>query len=97
MIKIYGSSRCPKTVKVLAICEELGFEADYRGFEENLKNLWEFVVLRDSEEALSQAKANKRLGIPFISCDNGFSFDGGLEPFDAPAVRRKIIENRVDG
>ena len=88
MITIYGSDQCPKTVKILKLCKERGIEANYRNFDKELKSIWEFVVMRDEK--------SKRLGIPGIVCENGHTFDGGEEPFDAEAVMHVIAENAKD-
>lgn len=96
MITIYGSDQCPKTVKVLELCKERGIEANYRNFEKELKSIWEFVVIRDEDSNFDKTKKSKRLGIPAIVCENGHTFDGGEEPFDAEAVMRVIAENAAN-
>ena len=93
MITIYGSGQCPKTVKILELCKERGIEANYRNFEKELKSIWEFVVIRDEDSNFDKTKKSKRLGIPAIVCENGHTFDGGEEPFDAEAVMRVTAEN----
>ena len=92
MITIYGSDQCPKTVRILALCKEKGIEVDYKSFSV-LKNIWNYVVLRDSLPNYDYLKANKRLGVPCIICGNGCTFDGGEEPFDADKVMKKIAAN----
>lgn len=94
MITIFGSGQCPKTMKILELCRERGIEVDYRSFDSDLKNIWEFVVIRDDNPAFDKTKKDKRLGLPGIVCENGRIFDGGEEPFDAEAVMREIEKNR---
>lgn len=96
MITIYGSDQCPKTVKILKLCKERGIEANYRNFDKELKSIWEFVVIRDENSNFDKTKKSKRLGIPGIVCENGHTFDGGEEPFDAEAVMHVIAENAKD-
>lgn len=93
MLTVYGSMQCPKTVKILGGCREEEIEIEYRDISDSLKHLWEFVVIRDDEEALEAAKKNRRLGIPCVIFENGAMFDGGEEPFDFAAVMRRIREN----
>ncbi len=96
MITIYGSNQCPKTVKILGLCRERGICAEYRCFDKDLKNLWEFIVRRDRDPAFDEAKRHGRLGIPCIICENGFVFDGGKDPFDAEKTMAAIAAN-LDG
>lgn len=93
MITIYGSDQCSKTVKILELCKERNIQANYRNFERELKSIWEFAVIRDENSNFDKTKECKRLGIPGIVCENGYTFDGGEEPFDAEAVMRVIAEN----
>ncbi|WP_455595085.1 hypothetical protein [Cloacibacillus porcorum] len=93
MLTVYGSMQCPKTVKILGGCRKEGIEIEYRDISDSLKHLWEFVVIRDGEEALAAAKKNRRLGIPCVIFENGAMFDCGEEPFDFAAVMRRIREN----
>lgn len=92
MITIYGSDQCPKTVKILELCGENNIEVDYKSFSV-LKNIWNYVVLRDSLPNYDYLKDNRRLGVPCIICENGVTFDGGEEPFDADKVMKKIAAN----
>jgi len=64
--------------------------------QKELKSIWEFVVIRDEDSNFDKTKKSKRLGIPAIVCENGHTFDGGEEPFDAEAVMRVIAENAKD-
>ena len=93
MITVYGSNQCSKTVRILELCKERGIETNYRDFEKDLKSIWEFVVIRDGEKSFDKTKHNNRLGIPGIICENGFTFDGGEEPFDDESVMARIEAN----
>ncbi len=93
MITIFGSDQCPKTVKILELCKERGIEANYRNFEKELKSVWEFVVIRDENTNFDKTKTAKRLGIPGIVCENGYTFDGGEEPFNSEEVMKVIEQN----
>lgn len=93
MVTIYGSEQCPKTVKILELCRENGIEVDYMNITKDLKSAWKFAVLRDADPAFDETKKNKRMGIPCVICENGVTFDGGEEPFDAAKVMSKIEAN----
>ncbi|MCD8163440.1 MAG: hypothetical protein LUE09_08410 [Synergistaceae bacterium] len=99
MITVYGSNQCPKTVRIIELCKERGIETNYHDFEKDLKSIWEFVVIRDGEKSFDKTRHNKRLGIParhtwnYFICENGFTFDGGEEPFDDESVMARIEAN----
>ena len=47
MLKIYGSMLCPDCVQCREDLDKAGVEYEYLDFSENLKNLKEFLVLRE--------------------------------------------------
>ena len=54
-----------------------------------LKDLAEFIAIRDGDAAFAAAKKAGRLGIPCVLLEDGGIFDGGEEPFSLPAVMKK--------
>ena len=66
MLKIYGSLLCPDCV---ACCEELnraGVCYEFLDFADSLKNLKEFLVIREKEELFTAVKENGSIGIPCV-------------------------------
>ena len=70
MLKIYGSMLCPDCVQCREDLDKAGVEYEYLDFSENLKNLKEFLLLR--ERSLFDAiRAEGKIGIPCIQRENG--------------------------
>ena len=76
MLKIYGSMLCPDCVQCREDLEKAGVEYEYLDFSENLKNLKEFLVLRDSNALFAQIRTEEKIGIPCILReDNSITLD----------------------
>ena len=77
MLKIYGSMLCPDCVQC---CQELtaaGVAYAFYDFAENLKNLKEFLAIRDSSDLFDAARKEGSIGIPCIVEEDGtISLDG---------------------
>lgn len=71
MLKIYGSMLCPDCVQCREDLDKAGVDYSYLDFAEDLKNLKEFLVLRDSNELFNDVKENGSIGIPCIVGENG--------------------------
>ena len=75
MTKVYVMSTCPDCFEVKS---KLSGNPDYRIIDigEHVRNLKEFMRLRDSSPAFGSIKANGSIGIPcFVSEDGQISFD----------------------
>lgn len=70
MIKIYGMESCPDCSYVE---EQVNGNADYEIIDigSHVKNLKEFLVLRDSNAAFSHARKSGAVGIPCFVLDDG--------------------------
>ena len=71
MIKIYGSMMCPDCVACRKDLDEAGIAYEYLDFAEDLRNLKAFLVLRDSNPAFEQVRAEGKIGIPCILREDG--------------------------
>lgn len=71
MIKIYGSMLCPDCVQCRKDLDEAGVAYEYLDFSESLKNLKEFLALRDWEEIFREVKEAGIIGIPCILREDG--------------------------
>lgn len=66
MLKIYGSMLCPDCVKCREELDKAGVEYEFLDFGESLKNLKEFLKIRDNSSLFNEARAEGKIGIPCI-------------------------------
>lgn len=71
MIKIYGSMLCPDCVQCRKDLDEAGVAYEYLDFSESLKNLKEFLALRDKVEIFRDVREAGIIGIPCILREDG--------------------------
>ena len=71
MLKIYGSMLCPDCVQCRKDLDAAGVEYEYLDFADSLRNLKEFLKLRDENEVFAQPRAAGKIGIPCIVCEDG--------------------------
>ncbi len=70
MLKIYGSMLCPDCVQCRQDLDRAGVAYEYMDFSENLKNLKEFLVLRDLP-LFDEIRREGKIGIPCIVKEDG--------------------------
>lgn len=70
MLKIYGSMLCPDCVQCREDLDKAGVEYEYLDFSENLKNLKEFLVLREGP-LFDAIRTEGKIGIPCILREDG--------------------------
>lgn len=66
MIKIYGSMLCPDCVQCRKDLDEAGTVYEYLDFSADLKNLKEFLKIRDGNPLFDSHRADGMIGIPCI-------------------------------
>ena len=71
MLKIYGSMLCPDCVECRADLDRAGVEYEYLDFSECLKNLKEFLKIRDNSKLFDQVREHGSIGIPCIVEEDG--------------------------
>ena len=71
MIKIYGSMLCPDCVKCCEDLKNAEVDFEYRDFGDSLRNLKEFLKLRDENPCFDSVKAEGKIGIPCIVREDG--------------------------
>lgn len=71
MLKIYGSMLCPDCVQCRADLDKAGVTYIYLDFADDLKNLKEFLALRDRESLFDEVKQRGSIGIPCIVDEQG--------------------------
>lgn len=70
-MKIYGSMLCPDCVQCREDLDKKGISYEYLDFSDNLRNLKEFLSLRDNNPAFASAKEEGKIGIPCILLPDG--------------------------
>lgn len=66
MIRIYGSMLCPDCVQCRKDLDEAGVAYEYLDFSEELKNLKEFLKIRDGNPLFDDLRTEGKIGIPCI-------------------------------
>ncbi|MCR5603368.1 MAG: glutaredoxin-related protein [Lachnospiraceae bacterium] len=90
MIKIYGMHTCPYCDYVHEQIKGRENEFQYINIGENIRNMSEFIRLRDSSPVFDHSKEIKDVGIPaFVFEDGRISLDpadAGLIEYGSPAA-----------
>ena len=71
MLKIYGSMLCPDCVKCRQDLDAAGVGYEYLDFADDLRNLKEFLAIRDREQLFCEVKERGSIGIPCIVDEQG--------------------------
>ena len=71
MIKIYGSMLCPDCVQCRKDLDAAGTAYEYLDFSDDLKNLKEFLKLRDGNPLFDGHREEGKIGIPCILREDG--------------------------
>lgn len=71
MLKIYGSMLCPDCLQCREDLDNAGIEYVYLDFSTDLRNLKEFLYLRDTHPVFQKAKMEGSIGIPCIVDEYG--------------------------
>lgn len=66
MLKIYGSMLCPDCVECCAELDRAAIEYEFLDFADTLKNLKEFLAIRDHHPLLEKSRREGKLGIPCL-------------------------------
>lgn len=71
MLKIYGSMLCPDCIACREQFDCAGICYQYLDFSEDLRNLKEFLTLRDTHPCFVPVRAEGKIGIPCIVTEEG--------------------------
>ena len=71
MLKIYGSMMCPDCVQIKKDLDNAGVCYEYLDFADSLKNLKEFLSLRETQEVFIPVREAGKIGIPCIVDEEG--------------------------
>ena len=68
---IYGTMQCPDCVECCKDLDAAGTAYTFLEFSDNLKNLKEFLKIRDAEPIFADIKREGKIGIPCIVHEDG--------------------------
>ena len=71
MLKIYGSMLCKDCVQCREDLDKAGVAYEYLDFADELKNLKEFLAIRDSDPQYDEVRQRGGIGIPCIVTEEG--------------------------
>ena len=71
MLKIYGSMLCPDCVQCLEDLNRAGVAYEYLDFSTDLRNLKDFLKLRDASPIFDEVKSLGAIGIPCLVNEAG--------------------------
>jgi glutaredoxin-related protein len=71
MLKIYGSMLCPDCVACCADLDKNNIQYEFLDFADSVKNLKEFLVIRDQESLFDAVRQKGSIGIPCIVREDG--------------------------
>lgn len=74
MIIVYGSAMCPDCRACKANFDRFGIECEYRDVCADLKNLKQFLILRDECPVFDRLKAVHDIGLPGCVAEDGRVF-----------------------
>lgn len=76
MLKIYGSMLCKDCVQCRAELDAAGVEYEYLDFADELKNLKEFLALREGNPLFDEVRKAGGIGIPcIVRADGSITLD----------------------
>ncbi|EKA93877.1 glutaredoxin domain-containing protein [Fusobacterium periodonticum] len=70
MPKVYGSMLCPDCVEAKEYFEKVNYKYEFVNITESIKNLKEFLALRDNRKEFEEVKKLGYIGIPAILTDD---------------------------
>ena len=70
-MKIYGSMLCPDCVRCREELDRAGVAYEFLDFGDNLKNLKEFLKIREGNPLFDEARREGNIGIPCLVEEDG--------------------------
>lgn len=71
MLKIYGSDLCPDCVSCKAAFDANNVTYEFVNITESMRNLKEFLKLRDNDSVFDDPRQNGYVGIPALLFEDG--------------------------
>ncbi len=79
MIKLYGNKHWPGCKPVREFLLENDIHFDYVDISESIKNLKEFLKIRDFREEYNEIKEANYVGIPMLLFNNNIYFENDID------------------
>lgn len=100
-MKFYGTMLCPDTVHADKVLRKNGIDIEYIDITSSMKNMKEFLALRDSRSEFDTVKENGKAGVPaFLLDDGSVEFDvmklDGVTEAVIDELSEKSIESSND-
>lgn len=70
-MRIYGTMQCPDCVVCCKDLDASGVAYTFLDFSDDLKNLKDFLNIRDTNPIFESVKQEGKIGIPCIVCEDG--------------------------
>ena len=70
MPKVYGAMLCPDCVEAKEYFEKVNYKYEFVNITESMKNLKEFLALRENRKEFEEVKKLGYIGIPAILTDD---------------------------
>lgn len=70
-MKIYGSMLCKDCIACRKDLDGRGVAYEFKDFAEDLQNLKDFLVIRDTHPTFAELHGEPKIGIPCIVLDDG--------------------------
>lgn len=74
MLVVYGSEMCPDCINCKRSFDDNGIEYRYVDINKNLKDLKDFLIMRDTNPIFDRLKKINDIGIPAIVMEDGTVF-----------------------
>ncbi|MCR8968621.1 hypothetical protein [Facklamia sp. 7083-14-GEN3] len=75
MNKVYFSDKCPDTEGFISRLDKMQVSYEAVNITESMKNLKDFLKLRDSRSEFDEAKKNGYVGIPILYSNDQLIYD----------------------
>lgn len=90
MFKVYGSMMCPDCLWLKLNFDTYNIEYEFIDINENLKNLKEFLKLRDHLEVFDRLKEVGDIGLPAVVKEDGEVFVA-WEKYITDTLHKKLL------
>ena len=100
MLKIYGSRMCPDCVQCKKNFDLYGIEYEFIDINDRLRDLSDFLVLRDSLPVFDHCKEIHDIGLPALVKEDGevfLNWPGYIEERGFQVIEEDVVACSLDG
>ena len=95
MLKVYGSAKCPDCIALKKNYDFYGIEYEFTEVLESLKNLHEFLALRDHSPVFDHCKEIGDIGLPTVVKEDGEIYINWEERLEAEGKEVLSVETNA--